>query len=102
MNFPFPLRFALAAFATVGSLAAAEAPPDYRFKPETLATGLIQPMELEVAPDGRIFFNEISGKLRVWKPGSSQIVEAGEVPVFTGQENGFLGFALDPQFAQNQ
>ncbi|MBN9691974.1 MAG: PQQ-dependent sugar dehydrogenase [Verrucomicrobia bacterium] len=101
MNFPSLLRFAFVAFATVGSLAAADAPPDYRFKPETLATGLVQPMELEVAPDGRIFFNEISGKLRVWKPGSSQIVEAGEVPVFTGQENGFLGFALDPQFAQN-
>ena len=29
------------------------------------------------------------------------MVEAGSVPVFDQQENGLLGFALDPQFAQN-
>lgn len=86
-------------FATLGLLAA-DAPPDYRFKAETLATDMAQPMELEVAPDGRIFFNEISGKLRIWKPGAG-IVEAGTIPVFTPQENGFLGFALDPNFAKN-
>ncbi len=86
--------------SAVASFAASEAPPDYRFKAETLATGMSQPMELELAPDGRIFFNEISGKLRIWKPGAG-IVEAGKIPVFTAQENGFLGFALDPKFAAN-
>ncbi len=75
-------------------------PPDFRFKAETFATGLSQPMELELAPDGRIFFNEITGRLRIWKPDGS-VVEAGTLPVFTAQENGFLGFALDPAFAQN-
>lgn len=89
-------------FASVAVLAAAAPPPDYRFKVEILAAGnMPQPMELEVAPDGRIFWNEISGKLKIWKPGG-QIVEAGQVPVFGAQENGFLGFALDPKFAQNQ
>jgi cytochrome c len=88
--------------ASVAVLAAAAPPPDYRFKVEILAAGnMPQPMELEVAPDGRIFWNEISGKLKIWKPGG-QIVEAGSVPVFGAQENGFLGFALDPQFARNQ
>lgn len=86
-------------FVALG-LPAADAPPDYRFKAETLATGMNQPMELELAPDGRLFFNEISGKLRIWKPGAG-IVEAGSIPVFTPQENGFLGFALDPNFAGN-
>jgi cytochrome c len=80
---------------------AAEPPPDYRFKAETLATGMAQPLELEVAPDGRIFFNELSGKLRIWKPGSG-ILEAAQIPVFAAQENGLLGFALDPRFAENQ
>src|SRR5215213_853300 len=77
-----------------------QTPPDYRFKAETLATGMAQPMELELAPDGRIFFNEINGKLRIWKTGEG-IVEAGKIPVFTAQENGFLGFALDPRFSEN-
>lgn len=79
--------------------AAPPPPPDYRFQVETLATGMAQPMELEVAPDGRVFFNELGGKLRIWKPGTG-IVEAGSVAVFNAQENGFLGFALDPDFPE--
>ena len=59
-----------------------------------LAEGMPQPMELEVAEDGRVFFIEISGKLRIWKPESRTIVEAGTVTVTTAQENGLLGFAL--------
>lgn len=90
------LRALLALLASAAVFAA----EDFRFKAETLATGMNQPMELEIAPDGRIFFNEINGKLRIFKPGVG-IVEAGRISVFTAQENGFLGFALDPKFAQN-
>jgi cytochrome c len=86
-------------FCFAAALAVAAPPPDFRFKAETLAPGLIQPMELELAPDGRIFFNEINGKLRIFHPKSGAITEAGAIPVFTAQENGFLGFALDPDFA---
>jgi len=78
-----------------------DAPPDYRFKVETIAEGFPQPMELEIAPDGRIFFNEYGGKLNIYHPVTKQVVEAGKLDVFTGQENGFLGFALDPKFADN-
>ncbi|MDB6033565.1 MAG: gdhB 1, partial [Verrucomicrobiales bacterium] len=76
-------------------------PPDYRFKAEVLATSLPQPMELELAPDGRIFFNEIEGKLKVYKPETREVVLAGQLKVFTALENGFLGFALDPGFVSN-
>lgn len=79
----------------------AEVPPDYRFKVEVLAEGMPLPMELEVAPDGRIFFNELNGKLKIYKPATREVVEAGDIPVFSAQENGFLGFALDPGFATN-
>ena len=78
-----------------------QAPPDYRFKGEILAEGMNQPMELEVAPDGRIFYNEINGKLKIYKPDTRDVVEVGELQVFTAQENGFLGFALDPQFTKH-
>lgn len=82
-------------------LVAGEAPPDYRFNVETLLEGMPQPMELEIAPDGRIFFNEFAGKLRIFDPKTKQTVEAGHIEVWNGQENGFLGFALDPDFATN-
>ena len=45
------------------------APPEARYKVEVLATGMPQPMELELAADGRIFFIEIAGK-QVWIFGS--------------------------------
>src|SRR6266850_5907162 len=78
------------------------APADYRFKVEVLAEGMPQPMELELAPDGRIFFNEISGKLKIYKPATHDVAVAGVISVFAEQENGFLGFALDPAFKNNQ
>ncbi len=92
--------FALAT-AAISTALAAEAPPDYRFKVETLFEGIAQPMEIEIAPDGRIFFNEYGGKLKIYQPDTKQIVEAGKIEVTTDQENGFLGFALDPKFAEN-
>ncbi len=98
-----PLRFTaavIACFTAVPSLPAA--PPDARFSVEVLAQGMPQPMELELAPDGRIFLIEIAGKLRIWKPGAGALIDAGTVEVTTEQENGLLGFALDPHFADNQ
>ena len=83
------------------TLTASDAPPDYRFKVETLFENIPQPMELEIAPDGRIFFNESGGKLKIYHPDTKQLVEAGQIEVFNGQENGFLGFALDPKFSEN-
>src|SRR4051812_47439574 len=38
-------------------------PQDFRFKVEKLVGDIPQPMEIEVAPDGRIFFNEYNGAL---------------------------------------
>jgi cytochrome c len=75
---------------------------DFRYRVEVLATGIPQPMELEIAPDGRIFYNEIGGALKVWKPELKTSVLCGTLTVFNQQENGFLGFALDPNFAKNQ
>jgi cytochrome c len=81
---------------------ATAAPPDYRFKVETLIEAMPQPMQIEIAPDGRIFFIEIGGKLRILKPAERQVIEAGTLEVTTAQENGLLGMALDPDFARNQ
>lgn len=91
----------IALLMIVATATTGEAPPDYRFTVETLLEGMPQPMELEVAPDGRIFFNEYGGTLRIYDPKTKQTVEAGRIEVWNGQENGFLGFALDPAFVTN-
>jgi cytochrome c len=94
----FPILFSVPARAAATG---ANTPPDYRFKVEVLIEGMPQPMELELAPDGRIFFNEIGGKLRIYHPETHDVSLAGTIPVFPEQENGFLGFALDPAFSSN-
>ena len=91
----------LSAILSVSTAFAAEPPPDFRYKVETLIEGVPQPMEFALAPDGRIFFIEIAGLLKIYKPATKEIVEAAKLDVTTAQENGLLGMALDPGFAQN-
>jgi hypothetical protein len=59
-------------------------------------------MSMQEAPDGRIFFVEIAGKVKVFDPKSKLVSEIGSFTVTTAQENGLLGIALDPEFAKNQ
>jgi len=95
------LLFSLLA-ASCATLSGAVPPQDYRYKIEVLTENIPQPMELELAPDGRIFFNELGGNLKIYKPASHEVVKAGSIAVFAQQENGFLGFALDPAFSSSQ
>jgi len=70
---------------------------------ETLAEGLNVPWEMDVAEDGRIFFTERPGAVRVMVKGellSDPVIEMGE-PFRSGGEGGLLGLVLDPQFADN-
>lgn len=71
-----------------------------RFELNVLATGLKQPMELAVAPDGTVFFIELSGKLKTFDPKTSAVTQIGELKVTTDQENGLIGLALDPKFSE--
>jgi cytochrome c len=73
-----------------------------RFESTVLADGLKRPMELEVAPDGTIFFIELEGDLRAIDPRTLKIQEVGKVDVTIEQENGLIGLALDPKFATNK
>ncbi len=56
------------------------------------------PMELDIADDGRVFYIDRAGAVKIIKP-SGAVVTAGTVPVYTGQEFGLLGIALAPDFA---
>jgi cytochrome c len=59
------------------------------------------PMELAVAPDGRVFWAERAGAVKMWKPDSQTTVEIAKLKVFDGLEDGLLGITLDPNFAKN-
>jgi glucose/arabinose dehydrogenase/PKD repeat protein/type 1 glutamine amidotransferase len=59
------------------------------------------PMELAVVPDGRVFYAERGGRVKIFRPQNSSIVVAGQLSVFTQLEDGLLGLTLDPGFATN-
>ena len=59
------------------------------------------PMELSVAPDGRVIFVERGGVVKIWKPDTRSTVTAGFLDVFAGLEDGLLGVTLDPRFEEN-
>ncbi len=70
-----------------------------RFEKSVVSTGLIQPMEMAIAPDGRIFLIELAGLVKTIDPGSGQAELVGRLQVTTAQENGLIGLELDPNFA---
>ncbi|WP_209811190.1 PQQ-dependent sugar dehydrogenase [Ammoniphilus resinae] len=76
---------------------------DIPYTVETLAEGLNVPWEMDVAEDGRIFFTERPGTVRVMVDGAllpDPVIEMEE-PFRSGGEGGLLGLVLDPQFAEN-
>ena len=71
-------------------------------KVEEVATGLEVPWSLSFAPDGRIFFTERPGRVRVIVEGRLQAQPVLDVPdVSATGEGGLLGITLDPAFAEN-
>src|SRR5690606_30159735 len=83
------------------TLALAETVDSNRFERTVVHSGLIQPMELDIAADGRIFVIELGGTLKRIDPHSGQATVVGQLEVTTAQENGLIGLALDPNFLQN-
>ncbi len=59
------------------------------------------PMELAVASDGRVFWAERAGAVKMWKPDTKSTVVIARIKVFDGLEDGMLGITLDPKFSQN-
>ncbi|WBQ08108.1 ThuA domain-containing protein [Kribbella sp. CA-293567] len=66
----------------------------------TLDDDTANPMELAIAKDGRVFYIDRNGAVKIVKTDGS-VVTAGTLSVYTGQEFGLLGIALDPAFDQN-
>lgn len=80
---------------------AMQVPEESRFMKTVLVNDLNEPMELAVAPDGRVFYGQLRGRLEVYNPASRQATLAREFPVVTKEGLGLLGLTLDPDFAKN-
>lgn len=68
-----------------------------------LEDSVSNPMSLDVANDGRVFFIELTGRVRMWDPqteSTTTVLSLGDSIYFQG-EDGMLGIALDPDFDEN-
>ncbi len=72
------------------------------FEKVALDDATVGPGALDVAKDGRVFYAEYGGKVKIFKPDTSQIVTGATLDVYTGGEDGLTGLALDPGFATNK
>ncbi len=68
---------------------------------EVVATDLVVPWALAFAPDGRLFFTERPGRVRVIVGGQLQGEPVAQLPASEIVEAGLLGLALDPAFEEN-
>ncbi|MFW6695117.1 ThuA domain-containing protein [Streptomyces sp. MAR4 CNX-425] len=67
----------------------------------TLDDDTADPMELDVAKDGRVYYVQRAGQVQVFDPASHQTTTAGKLDVYTGGEDGLVGMELDPKFEKN-
>lgn len=76
-------------------------PEENRFVKIILDEQLDEPMELAVTDDGRVFFIERNGSVKLYDPEVGATKTIYNFNVYSGHENGLLGLTLDPNFSKN-
>ncbi len=88
--------------------AVAQAPPDSEFEKVTLNDmppgGPVQgePMDLAVLPDGRVLHTTRRGQVWLHDPATGRNTLAAEPDLYTHDEEGLQGIAIDPNFEKNK
>ncbi|MDI5977553.1 ThuA domain-containing protein [Amycolatopsis magusensis] len=74
---------------------------DTAFEKVPLDTNTKAPTAMDIAPDGRVFYTEILGQVKLFSPATGGTTTALDLPVYSGGEDGLVGLTLDPNFADN-
>jgi cytochrome c len=79
-------------------------PEDNRFTTVVLTAeaALDEPMMFQVAEDHSVFIIERKGALKKFDPRTKAVTTIASLPVFTENEQGLIGLALDPDFSTNR
>ena len=94
-------RFCIFNFALLFSCAIANATVPTGFTETQVVTGLSNPTQMAIAPDGRIFVSQQAGAMRVIKNGVLLATPFMTLTVDSNGERGLLGVTFDPNFATN-
>jgi len=74
---------------------------DSNFQKVILDNNVSDPLQLTVAQDGRVFYIERAGNVKIYDPSNSHITLAGHIDVEEQVEDGLLGITLDVGFSTN-
>ncbi len=69
---------------------------------EVLVAPLAEPMDIVVTENSLVYWIERKGQIHTFNPGTDQTRQITQMDVYTGEEDGLLGIALDPNFSENQ
>ena len=89
-------------FAMLTSLPIAGTTLPSGFAETIVASGLSSPTAMQLAPDGRIFVTEQTGRLRVIRNGTLLSTPFLTLTVDSSGERGLLGVTFDPNFGTNR
>ena len=78
-----------------------ELPEENRFEKTVLVNDLNNPMELAVAPDGRVILTELAGNLTVFDTKTNKRKLIHRFPLTMKGGTGLIGITLDPDFENN-
>ncbi len=76
-------------------------PEENRFTKIVLDQRLDEPTELAVLNDGRVFYTERKGKVKLYDPKTNKAKTINELDVYTKFEYGLMGLNIDPNFDKN-
>ncbi|MFT7159909.1 MAG: cytochrome c [Bacteroidia bacterium] len=76
-------------------------PEENRFVQSVLAENLDEPMEMDVLDKYSVIFVERKGNLRVLNTITQKLETVAKMPVYTKQEDGLIGIAVDPNYVEN-
>ncbi len=68
---------------------------------QIIGSGLNGPSGFEIAPDGRIFILERSGKVKIFKNGTLLDTPFADLPSVDSGDRGLIGIAFDPDYDTN-
>jgi glucose/arabinose dehydrogenase len=89
---------AVVAFGLIAAPSARSAPPDNFQASLIVGDGLNGPSGFDIAPDGRIFILERSGKIKIVKNGQLLPTPFADLPSEDTGDRGLIGIAFDPDF----
>jgi len=86
--------------ATVLFAAHVEKPAAVRFTKTVLFEGMVDPVAMDICPNGKIYIIERWGTLSVYDPQMKQARVIGKMEPATTSETGLLGLILAPEFSE--